>query len=606
MAECIRHVLVMLVLCCYHLGGRGDKQAIVDNLFGFLEVSTAVPSPSTESFQGSSTLMPWYLKPTPKWNKSFTETNNTRSEVKEMMKKIGESMKVSMEVRVGGHNIRVGDDLYWLHSGSKMESLSVQGLCQRADVVMRISCTDRCGEVPQNEEIPGQCGCDQDCFLFGDCCEDLNALCPDVFAVAVRKAYLQHKNLIVPDCASTDRKYILSGLTSLQKLVRSDNAMVYDVKCLDTFNQMDVTNIQEMLNESQCELANSRSCDRPDVLVCAHDIRVFGYQFYPLHLVCFNHAITKPIFNRFRKGPSGIEIISKIGDCSHLRLASNTKAAALDIYPRTYPQTHLELTVKTGDGATVFDFMSSGWGILRCRTGHSRDDWRCLMHDCFDRRLMDGEFNTCYRPDRVNVEVVGTHALSIPGTTQHAESAGDGEVASLCVCLKAQVFLTTIGWWRRVSGDTLAALVGQCSLKLDNTPTVRGFRDTIEYHNWSSNATTNVEVKGNNGDASLDKDDLSYYQTFSRRLRQIWEVDRRCSEEDYSHVLLCFSNSKITGLNATCFNLRKSKAAPRSGVHRDDEIARGTGPCIFVGWTTWLMFLLSDSSFGVILRIMKL
>ena len=122
-----------------------------------------------------TTSLPWYINSAPRGNESFTGTNITRSELRETLKEIRESIELKDQKNYVNQRVSVGGKDHWLSSALPIESLvSEQGLCQRADVLVRFSCRERCGETPETRAIPVRCGCGQDCFLFGDCCEDLN------------------------------------------------------------------------------------------------------------------------------------------------------------------------------------------------------------------------------------------------------------------------------------------------------------------------------------------------------------------------------------------------------------------------------------------------
>ena len=361
--------------------------------------------------------------------------------------------------------------------------------------------------------------------------------------------------------------------------------------CPYTFYQMAATDILDALRESQCQLATSRYCDKPDALVCEFGFQNIRHKLYPLQLLCLDQPFTKQILSRYNRGPSGMEIISRHGNCLHLRFTRRTRYAVSE-KGKFKPQVNLELTIRPGDGTRIYEFWNRGWGLLRCTDGHSRDGWSCSMYDCFDRRLTDGESNICYRPDRVTVDIFGTDddrfRSAIP---QQPVGGGEGVVVNLCVCLKIQIVLSSVGWWR-VWWDTLFAIAGHCSLKLYNTLAAKSFLKTTEDEGWSSKRRTDIEFNRENADAILDKDDLNRFRSFSKRLRQLWTSDERCTDEDYGQILLCFFNSKITSLNATCLNLQKSAINFKPNFDRVGENVSDTAACVFVRCANWFLFLL--------------
>ena len=78
-----------------------------------------------------------------------------------------------------------------------MANIYELGMCSQPDVLRRISCRDRCGQRPESREVPAQCDCDQDCFMYGDCCEDMNKLCTDMFVLATTSFYENRDNFFL-------------------------------------------------------------------------------------------------------------------------------------------------------------------------------------------------------------------------------------------------------------------------------------------------------------------------------------------------------------------------------------------------------------------------
>ncbi|KAK3804295.1 hypothetical protein RRG08_040802 [Elysia crispata] len=332
-----------------HLATSGDFQfargELWDRLAGALEISTMLDPGNQLPL---SPLPPWYLNYLAGLNESFSLSNRTYSEFLEFERMLRESQDIIDPYRYSYEEgaIEVSNAAYKMVSGPEMTAAIYElDMCSQPDVLKRISCRDRCGQRPESSELPAQCGCDQDCFMHGDCCEDMNKFCTDMFVLAITKFYENRENFFVPQCYKYE-PYVLLQIYQSERLNSSVEPRVFEIDCHSEIHKDDaLQNIFNAMRKADCtfksivmdKLISSRLCDRPDILACGSEKSPDEFTFYPIHLLCFGHANTLRLFTRYRNGPDGMEIIGQRGNCSLLRHSARGNADILTSAKRNGP-----------------------------------------------------------------------------------------------------------------------------------------------------------------------------------------------------------------------------------------------------------------------------
>ena len=161
----------------------------------------------------------------------------------------------------------------------EMEEIVVQlNLCAQEDGSRRISCFNRCGQPPEIKKTPGQCGCDPNCFLYNDCCEDM-MVCPSVFYDAVKTFNEERQNLPESYCSKHKRSLLTCHSCSEHFNTSAKTVEMYCDSRAEPFNVKAFQNILVALNKRQCltgslstdEPKASRFCNRPEVIACGKD-----------------------------------------------------------------------------------------------------------------------------------------------------------------------------------------------------------------------------------------------------------------------------------------------------------------------------------------------
>ncbi|GFR92586.1 hypothetical protein ElyMa_006204000 [Elysia marginata] len=440
----------------------------------------------------------WY----PKDLRSLNGTGLNNTEIEESFRMLGESA-------LGARSIFISKLTYKLMPTDEMRAvLSGLGLCAQGDILTRISCRNRCGELPDTRRFPAQCACDEDCFLYGDCCEDMDQLCADTFVKTVSKHYNLLDTHPEPGCYQFGY-LILSNLYQSEKTKPSAEPTVTGIDCEIKLQRKDVfKNIGEALLYSMCHVRNSklgqpmltRACDRPDVLACRKQEDPNQYHFYPVHNLCHGTPLTRRLANRYYIGPHDMEVVSHHDNCLHLR-----QAAPGDIY--AYAQNNrivpgnlwhqnqfekIKVTTTSIDGQTYFNFETKEWRRVSCKGGLTADAWKCQENKCSEGELYDDKNYFCYRPDYAYLEVATSSnkpELSkkdslkfhdMPGSSNNTmnktenfadKSKGQDTNSYLskhvvaCSCFKVQALFNSIGWWQ-VFIDTSQLLHQRCSFYL--------------------------------------------------------------------------------------------------------------------------------------------
>ncbi|GFR69737.1 hypothetical protein ElyMa_005639200 [Elysia marginata] len=460
-----------------------------------------------------------------------------------------------------------------------------QGLCSRDDIVRRISCTGRCGEQSDTRANPGQCSCDSDCFRFGDCCEDMNMLCPSDFVDAVKMYKVEFNEGSLQDCTIRS-KYLPSDFLTLKHRQNFDEPQSFELYCdLEGFQGTALKDITSALINGKCVSSafarnyrlSSRSCDRPDVLLCETDMEINFYSAFPVHLKCFNHQLSYSLLRRFGVlGMNGMETISKDGRCRLLRLPSTGRNSDdLDKNSQVWTSKLdvLKLVVSRSLNMTFFDFQSDHFGTIRCVGRVIATDLKCAMFDCPSRHLLDIRSQTCYRPGHVNFQFLGqkTKTPETGDKTDITQGESDGLNAtsppvSVCLCLKTHSVMTNLGWWQVIS-DTSSMLDGRCELTILGYQTDRNLAANEEKDELLAEEMVTVradDLGENSPDRAseytvVEEDGLfvSYY--FSELVLNIWRNKmQRCSSKEHSLVARwCFSGWKSLKYYETCFSWRK-------------------------------------------------
>ena len=527
--------------------------------------------------------------------------------------------------RVGAfvYNI-LGNQLRMAKTSEMSGTVSDLDLCGEDSVVRRISCVGRCGHPPDTRRAPGQCGCDQDCFLFGDCCHDLNTICEAVFYEAVRVFYLTRHNLPSYTCSHPMRLILIELQFFEYHLTTNVDVVEFELFCnIQSFKRYAPTDILAALDEGLCisgsllrdDPSASRYCDRPDVMFCDNDDHPSLFNFFPVHLLCFGHDPSETLYRRYPLGRFGMKTISRDVNCEHLR-----QSALSDSKDRSDRETFenpkdvwaskissVKLTVTQAALQTFYDFQLEGWGVVRCTGGLRDSDWVCRMLKCFGERLLDPQSNVCSQPDYARVEVViGTNVFGSWGEDAHKAEQGNVDSAAaaandedipgnptqsinsqdtasqhvlLCLCLKVQTPLQTVSG-RRILMDSRALSDGLCGLKIGYIPVKQGLLGEIgdnvtAIFNETDVLTDDVNVGNTDGESS----NSASSNTFSEHLQHVWfQMPDRCLEHDYSSVRFCFSKN---GKHLSCHSIamenqgKKSNSLEKNKVYAADAQSCG-------------------------------
>ena len=292
-------------------------------------------------------------------------------------------------------------------------------LCSQNNVLKMISCRDRCGQVPDTRNLPAQCGCDMDCFMHGDCCEDMDKFCIDVFVQATKRFISQKEDFSFRRCFIYGWRILLDLYIS-KYISHSGEPKVFEIDCVDAIEKKDVLqDILDALQNSRCtsksfamdQKTHNRVCQRPQLLACVSPTLVFAYDFYPIHLLCQDNDMTEVLTNRYNNGLPDMETLSEHGNCSLMRERSSTTAWSGNgnSYPtnlwRKDQLKKMKLTVVFRDGQYYFNFETAQWRRVRCTGGPAVSDWTCEDNECLDNQFFDERSQTCYWPDYAYLQV---------------------------------------------------------------------------------------------------------------------------------------------------------------------------------------------------------
>ena len=578
-----------------HLATSGDFQfargELLDRLAGALEISTMLDPGNQLPL---SPLPPWYLNYLAGLNESFSLSNRTYSEFLEFERMLRESQDIIDPYRYSYEEgaIEVSNAAYKMVSGPEMTAAIYElDMCSQPDVLKRISCRDRCGQRPESSELPAQCGCDQDCFMHGDCCEDMNKFCTDMFVLAITKFYENRENFFVPQCYKYE-PYVLLQIYQSERLNSSVEPRVFEIDCHSEIHKDDaLQNIFNAMRKADCtfksivmdKLISSRLCDRPDILACGSEKSPDEFTFYPIHLLCFGHANTLRLFTRYRNGPDGMEIIGQRGNCSHLRHSARGNADILTSAKRKNKQwqkSHMKkltLTVVTKNGQTFFNFETAKWRRLRSTGGLEISDWGCEVIECSDNQFFDEKFQTCYSPDYAYIQITESRTDAPKDSSSVARCRKNNAASNstrqnpghkavpnvniqLCPCLKAQTVLRAVSLWL-VLADTSALLDGRCGFNLtasspDQLIFTRSDGGGNVSRNWNVTTSTGASTIEDTTKATAQKN-IAGVNFLSHRLPSLWSKRRNeCTETEYPNLEICFVSTVRSDLETTCFTVQ--------------------------------------------------
>ncbi|GFR66282.1 hypothetical protein ElyMa_001965800 [Elysia marginata] len=551
---------------------------------------------------------PWYLNPSSNVNETFVMTNLSQSGTvgfEVMLEKLKQHteqkgfQKWIMSIGMGWHSLE------WTTTLEMDEMILEHNLCYQEAFGNRTSCSGRCGQPPDVWETPGQCGCDDECFLFGDCCEDLHTVCPPVFVEAVKTFYFRIDSFSAPSCVHYEDE-ILSYLFHPQ-LTNTVEPYLFEVYCdFERFKAHANKDIFDALYDGHCKSgvissnkrasSSRRHCGRPDVLVCDNDEEPDLYSVFPLHLQCYDHPLTEGIVNRFDVGLGGMETISIHEDCRHLRLPPELNKTRLghesiSNVPQLSKPDILKVKVTPSPDRIDAQFLHHALGVLKC-SAYSRKKWTCKTFQCPDNHLVDKESQTCYKPDEAHLRVSQLRS----GPTEHnvhddVSSASTTQV-SPCLCLKFHLNMITLSWWT-ILVDTAALANGLCRLKISNSlgreksnsqngelsrneleAIVKGlFNKSRGGGERNISDLTEARALGESfsGDGDSDtghyavkeNETLFVSNYFSDFFLQIWQNSMyHCAEEKSSGISACFFQRESTQHYKTCFLVKPQTRRP--------------------------------------------
>ena len=557
---------------------------------------------STDRVWQAPTVRPWYINDLPDLNRSFSVTNRTYFEFLEIKQMLLENDLILNSRRIMyGFSFIISNFMYRLIPIPEIKALvSELDLCSQNNVLNRISCRDRCGEVPESRNLPAQCGCDMDCFMHGDCCEDMDKFCIDVFVQATKRFFSQNEDFSLRRCFIYGWRILLDLYIS-KYLGSSVEPKVFEIDCVDAIEKKDVLqDILDALQNSRCtsksfamdQTTHNRVCQRPQVLACVSPTLACSYDFYPIHLLCQDNDMTEVLTNRYSSGLTDMEILSEHGNCSLMRERSSTTAWSGNgnSYPtnlwRKDQLKKMKLTVVFRDGQHYFNFETAQWRRVRCTGGPAVSDWTCEDNECFDNQFFDERSQTCYWPDYAYLQV--THLSSpftsktdaqnrIPVTntndksnTISNQSGVDNSEAidqfsssvQLCSCLKAQAVLSSVGWWQ-VFIDTGELMKGRCGFELNAIHTKAYESQNSQRKNFSDTGTFL-----NNSTDAVRVERLTGIRFLSQELPKLWWSRRNdCSVDVYTAISVCFTNIPLVGLEIKCSYLQNLLVDDVNGIN---------------------------------------
>ena len=603
----------------YHLFGKAAVPPVVNNTLenDFDGKVTQIQWPPFLTSSGSALATgpprPWrQFEERPPWYKNnghnmvrlFTETNRSMAEYGELENMLEKIESVLDPVRPNFFDI-YGMSRGFLHriapSTEVQDMASELSLCSQGDIIRRISCRDRCGQSPDTSDSPGQCRCDLDCFVYGDCCQDINDVCPDVFVEAVTSSYVQLENISMPLCVQRNR-LILSDLNELEQTNPSRDPRVFEIDCQYQLKKdLAVENIQQAITESHCIMKNpkldqvtwSRKCSRPDVIVCGEMNVIFRemlFYWYPVTSLCYTLRTNDRMRSRYlERDLEGMEVISTRGNCSHLRSPPTSQATRQDDDEASNGQwqrtrfVKVKLTVTSVKQETLFDFENEDLGHLRCLVVKNDFAWRCELYECSDTHLFEGKFKPCYWPTSVSL------TSSVNGSENNSDSSvsDPAEVGNVnvCLCFHAQNVLNLVDPWQ-VLIDTSALVNGQCNIRLATSPEHQLGRTSVDF---------------SFGDGEIQDEHRPGNNLLAQYIRSLWlNYPRKCREETNQVLSMCFFSTKPTELK-TCVLLQGSLQFKAGHSNVDKPIIRSGASEIHHKWlilqmikTLAVFFVLND------------
>ena len=614
----------------YHLFGKAAVQTVANNTlendFGGKVAQTQWPLfPTTPgSALATGPPRPWrQFEESPPWYKNnrqnmvrlFTETNRSMAEyekLENMLEKI-ESVLDPVRPRLGDVYVMSRGFPHQIAPSTEVQNMASElSLCSQGDIIRKISCRDRCGQSPGTSDSPGQCRCDLDCFVYGDCCQNINDVCPDVFVEAVTRFYMQLENFSLPRCVQWNR-LILSDLNELEQTNPSRDRRVFEIDCHSKLKkELAVENIQQAITESQCIMKNpkldqvtwSRKCSRPDVIVCGETLAIFSemlFYWYPVTSLCYKLRTNDRMrFRYLGRDLEGMEVISTRGNCSYLRSPHTTQATRQDDDEASSGQwqrnrfVKVKLTVTSVEQETLFVFENEDLGHLRCLVAKNDSTWRCELYECSDTHLFKVKFKPCYLPSSVSLtSSVSEQKKSNFRIGQGSENNSDSSVSdpaevgnvNVCLCFHAQNVLNLVGPWQ-VLIDTSALVNGQCNIRLGTSPEHQLGRISVDF---------------SFGDGEIQDEYRPGNNLLAQYIRNLWlNYPRKCREETNQVLSMCFFSTKPTELK-TCVLLQGSLQFKAGHSNVDKPIIRSGASEIHHKWlilqmikTLAVFFVLND------------
>ena len=540
---------------------------------------------STGSPVRNVTPQPWYLKDLSGMRDRFIEANRSVSdflELEHMVNEIDNVLKVHEYQKPQLY--QVGDQFHMYLATSDMADI-VSNLsklfCSQADVIRRISCRDRCGQSPEMRGNPAHCGCDRECFMYGDCCHDMSQVCLEAFVETISRYYAKLGTYPLPRCAFYDED-MLPKLHEFSQVHPSTEPQILDLSCvskMDKFAAID--NITNAASQSGCgfsinQLTTTRECNKPDVFVCggATLLPEFGerLQFViPIHLICYRTTNDLRLMNRYVSGLDDMEIIPIDEDCRHLSMSHDKQHGVNDskLWPQSHPE-KIQLSVFSRAGWSIFIFEGRGLGRLKCVSDERGQDWSCQINECPEGCWIDERTQTCFWPDNAYLDFISADTPETnKNTADDATVAGGNNMSgnispvgdrnqkeggitrfdNVCLCLEAQSVMNSVDW-AQVIVDTNALVNGRCVLWLvqENAKAENEIDPTkaVAYNNASHGAHETIPHE----EASLSA--TTYME---KLISNLWISRRRqCSENLHTGIVrICFSNKKYSESKTQCF-----------------------------------------------------
>ena len=600
-------LLVTTSIYEYHLVGKAVGQTSTndpsENVGGDVTQSIPFTTSQPKPWSQFEKSRPWYRNQD--MIKLFIETNRSMAEYARFETMLGEIESVldpktpkwvnKLVVHLG-FNQRIVPSTYVQNVASELS------LCSQEDTTWRISCMDRCGQSPETREGPAHCGCDLDCFVFGDCCEDINKVCPGVFVEAIQRFYVHLENFSPPHCVRRGR-HILKDLIELEQTDSSNNPRVFEINCYSKLKtELAVSNIHQALSTSQCIMKNpkidhltwSRTCSRPDVIVCPEMYAPSGDYinfWYPVSLLCYKLRINyRTVLKYLIRDFDGMEVISKYGNCHHLRSTLTTQAIGQDddnASSRRWRRTRFEklkLAVVSLKKESLFVFESKDLWHLRCVLARRDLSVKCELLECSDTQLVNGTFQPCYLPDSVSLMFSANEKYTANFMMSHGSVNNNSLVpdsTNNCLCFQAQTVLNMVGLWQPLIDTGALLKSGQCKIRLRTS---------------SRGQTQRVSIDLTSGDGEM-KENLTGNNLLAQHLLNLWlNHSNECSEATNKFVNMCLFNTKFWEIK-TCFSLQQP--LPRSNMKAPNR-SRSGAPKIHDKWfilllvkTSVLLFVLN-------------